>query len=317
MHLEWIICYLRSKFQCKIAIKFFAREKFHQYRVKHIQKYVKREIYDYEKANNVVKKMIESGKPFALCRNGMGETDFIIQQIRDRIKGTNKVNELEMAQIFDRNSGMLQQYFELMQHCYSEADIVCVWTSIAMEEYLIKHYAFKAKLTGTGIVGVLGNDVWHSALTGKRVLVVSPFVKTMEEQYKKREYLHKDINFLPKFELITVEAIWWYEGGRDSRFASWFQVLDYMYEECMKKEFDIALVGCSTFSMPLVIKLKEAGKQAIQTGADLQLLFGIKGKRWDNRLDLDLYTEHWVYLPQETQLGDVNVIDHVEGGAYW
>jgi glycerol-3-phosphate dehydrogenase len=49
-----------------------------------------------------------------------------------------------------------------------------------------------------------------------------------------------------------------------------------------KKDYDVALIGCGAYGLPLASHVKRKGKQSIHLGGGLQLLFGIKGKRWDD-----------------------------------
>ena len=44
-------------------------------------------------------------------------------------------------------------------------------------------------------------------------------------------------------------------------------------------------------------------------------MFGIKGKRWDAYFT-DTYNEHWIDLPDETKVGNVDSLD-MTGGSYW
>ena len=80
-------------------------------------------------------------------------------------------------------------------------------------------------------------------------------------------------------------------------------------------DFDIALVGCGAYGFPLSIKLKQAGKQVIHVGGALQVLFGIKGARWDNSPKVNcLYNEHWVRPGDNERPADSK---NVEGACYW
>jgi hypothetical protein len=84
-----------------------------------------------------------------------------------------------------------------------------------------------------------------------------------------------------------------------------------MYEKTKEVDFDIAIVGCGAYGFPLASRLKEDGKIAIALGGLVQLLFGIKGRRWDNS---DLYNEHWVRpSARETPVR----AGKTDGGAYW
>ena len=53
---------------------------------------------------------------------------------------------------------------------------------------------------------------------------------------------------------------------------------------------------------------------AVYVGGGLQLLFGIKGKRWDTDEYPHMYNEHWVYASTADKPAGFKM---VEGGAYW
>jgi hypothetical protein len=57
------------------------------------------------------------------------------------------------------------------------------------------------------------------------------------------------------------------------------------------------------------------GKKGVHLGGATQLLFGIRGKRWDDDPDLQpLYNEHWVRPHSEEVPKDFQTL---EKGAYW
>ena len=130
----------------------------------------------------------------------------------------------------------------------------------------------------------------------------------------KREYLFENKNILPEFELITVKSVQTI-AGEECEYESWFAALDAMFIECMAYDFDIALVGCGAYGLPLAAKMKEAGKSAIHMGGVLQILFGIKGVRWDDHPTASkLYNKYWVRpLDEEKPKG----AEIVEDGCYW
>ena len=117
----------------------------------------------------------------------------------------------------------------------------------------------------------------------KKVLVIHPFEKSIQEQYKKRVMIFPNSQILPEFELKTLKAVQTLCGEQDERFETWFDALDYMYEQALNIDFDVAIIGCGAYGMPLASKLKNAGKQAIHLGGATQLLFGIKGYRWEEQ----------------------------------
>lgn len=170
---------------------------------------------------------------------------------------------------------------------------------------------------------------WTKALKGKKVLIVHPFEETIIHQYSKRNHLFKDENILPEFELITYKAVQSAAGIRP-KYKDWFEALKFMADEISKIDFDICILGCGAYGLPLAAHVKRMGKKSFHIGGGLQLLFGIKGKRWDNTnygtcefknytglMDKPyntLYNEYWIRpLKEDTPKNAKNL----DNGVYW
>jgi hypothetical protein len=157
---------------------------------------------------------------------------------------------------------------------------------------------------------------WTTALRGKRVLVVHPFARTIEYQYRtNRTRLFKNPDVLPDFELDTVTAV---QSSADAKtpFADWFEALEYMKNEIDAKTFDIAILGCGAYGIPLASHVKSMGRKAVHLGGQTQLLFGIRGKRWETGHDLikSFFNEHWVTPDSSERPAGYRLVEH---GAYW
>lgn len=149
---------------------------------------------------------------------------------------------------------------------------------------------------------------WIKDLKGKRVLVVNSHKTTIEHQYKKMGKL----GILPKLKsLEVIRSVQTIAGETDSRFKDWFEALDYMKRSMDKKSYDILIVGAGAYGLPLAAHAKSRGKQALHLGGGLQLLFGIKGKRWDKD---GFYTKDWV-KPMKADYP--KNYKKIEGGCYW
>lgn len=153
-------------------------------------------------------------------------------------------------------------------------------------------------------------DPWTSVLEGKKVLVVHPYEKTIREQYKKRDLLFKDRRLLPDFELKTVKAVQTI-ANTPSEFPSWFHALKYMEERVEQTDFDIAILGCGAYGLPLAAHIKRMGKKAVHLGGSTQFMFGIIGKRWEGN---PLINGHWVRPALDETPAKAAL---VEGGCYW
>ena len=83
--------------------------------------------------------------------------------------------------------------------------------------------------------------------------------------------------------------------------------------EIEKHDFDICLLGCGAYGFPLAAHVKRLGKKAVHIGGALQLLFGIKGRRWDREFS-SIYNDAWVRPEENEKPRNAN---SVEGGCYW
>ena len=128
--------------------------------------------------------------------------------------------------------------------------------------------------------------------------------------------MFSDIDFLPQMELMTMKAVQTIAGQKDNRFRNWFEALEYMHQETQKYDYDIAILGCGAYGFPLAARIKRDGKKAIHMGGATQILFGIKGKRWEHHEVIsNLFNEYWIKpSEQETPKRRDRIEDN---GCYW
>ena len=146
------------------------------------------------------------------------------------------------------------------------------------------------------------------------MLVIHPCAETINKQYQNRKYIWKNQNVLPEFELLTIKAVQTI-AGETSEFSTWFEALEYMEKQMDTLDYDIAIIGCGAYGFSLSAHAKRMGKKAIHLGGATQILFGIKGKRWDELPEVNkFYNEYWVYPSvDETPKNK----ERVENGCYW
>ena len=155
---------------------------------------------------------------------------------------------------------------------------------------------------------------WTSHLIGKKVLIVHPFANTIMDQYKRKGELHGNPDLLPDFDLIThVPPRTMLLSTQD--YESWSDALCQMIARVKMIEFDVALIGCGAYGLPLGASIKAMGKPAIHLGGALQLLFGIRGRRWEAIPKYAaLMNEFWMRPSREETPAAAAQID---GGCYW
>lgn len=285
-----------------------------------------------EEANELVSTLIHSSSGALVGRFGSTELRAIRRHFlrtegsaRDKILGLLTEGRLPFFSRFENrklayDSGFypldkthLTRFAHLMRDSMPSVDLLGSW--VPGESYFfesLKH----AKVTELGNLSPFeAINPWSQALEGKRVLVIHPFARTISHQYgTARESLFPETDLLPFFELDTLPAVQSL-GGPDPRFPTWFDALHWMRDEALTRDFDVAIVGCGAYGFPLSALLKQAGRTAIHLGGLVQILFGIKGARWDKIPAIrNLYNSHWVrpfsdeVPPNAARLGQ---------GSYW
>lgn len=229
----------------------------------------------------------------------------------------NIINQMQnWSGFFPSNIENIGRFCELMIEDIEQVDILGSWLS---DEKAFEKELESANKVHLELLNPYFSDIpWTRALENKKILVVHPFAETIERQYKKRHLLFEN-NLLPEFELKTVKAVQSIAGTK-TPFNTWFEALDFMKNEIDKTDYDICLIGCGAYGFPLAAHVKRSGKKGFHLGGSLQLLFGIKGKRWESPKYNEKYNysklinEHWVYPDSNDKPANANI---VEGACYW
>ena len=222
------------------------------------------------------------------------------------------------AGFFSATTERLKRFSEMMIEDMPLIDILASWRF--EEEYFSKELQNAYKIDFEPYNPFWSDVPWTAALENKKVLVVHPFAETIQKQYLRKELIHKDPRVLPTFDLQTIKAIQTIGNQGDGRFETWFDALEFMKSEIDKRDYDVCLLGCGAYGMPLAAHVKRSGKKAVHLGGSLQLLFGIRGARWENSNYNATYNysklmnEFWV-KPSATETP--SKAQQVEEGCYW
>ncbi len=286
--------------------------------------------------NGRLRSALSSGRPFMAGRLGSAELDamcigFGMEQRRKAngwwqrylcdVRGeqsswleANRFQLCNNAGFFPPTEENLERFVSLMRADLAAADLMGVWFYLGEAETLGK-YAPQASLTSPlALEPYYFEEPWSQALEGRRVLVVHPFAESIRRQYLRRAKLFPNPRVLPDFELATIPAVQSI-AGNPCGFASWFEALDAMCDKIASTRFDVAIIGAGAYGLPLAAFCKRLGRQAIHLGGPTQILFGIRGRRWDTRPEVaSLYNEFWIRpSAAETPAGHLGV----EEGTYW
>ncbi|MCW0517923.1 hypothetical protein [Riemerella anatipestifer] len=287
-------------------------------------------------ANRFISNKIRDGVPFMVGRYGsieaetivnflevnkkQNDIEAIIRHIRGELnvfwkKDKKLLNKLCFnAGFFPNEEDLVKDFVNLMIECSKDIDGLGVWNGL--EEYIpevpLDCSIFKLRELEPWFF----NNPWTSSLKGKKVLVIHPFEDSIRYQYEvNRTNLYKNENILPEFDLKIIKAVQSIANEKVD-YLTWFDALEDMKNKIDLVDFDVAIIGCGAYGLPLASYIKNKGKQAIHLGGVTQLLFGIKGARWEGWNDyLSLRKENGTYWirPRETPKG----YNEVEGGCYW
>ncbi len=272
-----------------------------------------------------IRDILSRGEPFSCGR--IGATECVIAQEYCRMRlGTQETFSENAVRWLCNTSGFFTEqgreeedigrYAKMTVDAMRNMDMHLIWRRSG-ESFLLRNYAkAEAKFVEKNIVHFpwrSQGSTWMNGLEGKKVLVVSPFSDSVRVQYGNRKDLFANENNLPEFELITYQSLQT-QMGASRGFKNWFEAYRYMEEEILGIEFEVALLGCGAYGYPLTAAISRAGKQAVEMCSSIQLMFGIKGKRWEERDYITKWwNDAWIY-PLETP---PEYYKEIEGGAYW
>jgi len=278
--------------------------------------------YTGQQASDIIKNELLSEKPSMIARIGSTEllamSNFI--NSKNPIKKTiqyfergviiNKMSTL--SGFYPSNEKNIIKFLEEMINDMKEVDVLGSWRK--EEKLFAKELNSAIKIRLQDLEPYYHVSPWSEVLRNKRVLVIHPFEDSIKSQYSKRELLFENPSILPEFRLITIKAVQSIANNKPE-FENWFIALEYMKTQMDNVDFDIALIGCGAYGFPLAAHVKRKGKKAVLLGGALQILFGIKGKRWEEHPQISrLMNEHWT-RPLKNEVPNNSV--KIDGGSYW
>lgn len=268
-----------------------------------------------DESNKMIFDIIESNKNFQITRIGLGG-ETAVSAIT--LSG-GQLNEQVLSWFFT-NAGFYGSndyltYSKLYKNACDNSDIHAYWNYpgfIQMEDFLVPES--KPLIDPSALESFRFESPWTKALAGKKVLIISPFKDTIDNQLLVKDLIWKNKDILPDADYITYKSVQSI-GGKGPHY-SWYESFNIMCNDISNIDFDIALLGCGSYGLPLSDFIKsKLNKSSIYIGGGLQLYFGIMGKRWDSSSDITRsYNEYWT-RPSQEETPQLNKM--VEGGCYW
>lgn len=160
-----------------------------------------------------------------------------------------------------------------------------------------------------------------AALAGKKVLVVSPFAESIAANFHRRHSFFKKDYVYPEFDLKLINTPITYAGLPTEMYpdADWFATLGQLRDQISATDFDIALLSCGSYAMPLGVHIERSlHRKAVYVGGVLQLYFGIMGRRYQNPFFLDqIHAENFIFpLERDRYLKYFTITDETAREAF-
>lgn len=286
-----------------------------------------RKINSIKKSNEYIINLIKKNKPFIISRI-RSESVIVKKYLTDIPVSSSDIYNLE------NNSGIylnknnkdndIISYIIYMIDCYKNSDSLLCFDKLhnKIQKFFLKQFSLNRidwhVIEPFRLFQVDGIKPWTHYLLGKKVLIISPFIFSFKKQLDNNFKMYKDKDiFLEGQQFIFYKCFQTSAGNH--LHSSWIKTFNIMCKDIKKFNFDIALLSCGGYGEPLSYfihnKLK---KSAIYIGANLQLYFGVGGKRW--------YKPH--LIPRVEKENGCKFIrpsgneltinrNRVEGGCYW
>jgi len=290
------------------------------------------EIANLRDSNDYVIDLIEKGEPFMICRVGIGvETKMAhIYKEYKRIDPHMKWHLSNNAGIYiseskERMGDFLielycKKYIESIEH----SNAMAAWDSAMVEQQQSLRNK-DSKLIHSRVLepfycSMENYEPWSRRLIGKKVLIINPFVESFKKQKKNNFHIFKDPIkriFSEDQEFIFYKS--YQTAAGNMLHDSWLTTYLNMCKDIQELDFDIALLGCGGYGLPLCDFIHtKLGKSAIYVGGGLQLMFGVMGKRWENiPLWKNLIKQNDIDFIRPSVDEMLTNMNRIEGACYW
>jgi len=284
--------------------------------------------------NQLISRIIETGEPCLIGRIGVTElqvmrceTDAISTRTKkilpsvmySKLTRKKRLRQLlNNAGVYPITSEVISEFIYQHERAILNSDVLGVWgeayTSIEAGLVDKKNTLFLDQVATCPWVELDKNifGSWAQALNGKKVLVISPFVKEFKSQIHLVDRIFENTNF-PKAKFVFCKSPITQGGLSDGK--NWITHLNDTKKTISKIDFDVALISAGSYALPLAAYAKEMGKIGINCGGELQLFFGVIGKRWNQKGRHDKFlNEFWIRPLEENK--PLNW-ESIENGCYW
>lgn len=275
-------------------------------------------------SNELIKHLIDKKEPFFISRLG-GSIGTLTRNYKANMQIPRSIIITSQTHdgIYCNNMNDLLKYADMYADSLENSTYLACFTNICnkTQDYFIKKYSLKALHSRVlePFYSILENEQpWSHNLKGKKILVINPFTDSMKKQLDNNFQMFKDKKiFLDGQQFIFYKCFNSLANNRPHN--DWYETYQVMCNDIKDLDFDIALLGCGGYGLPLCnfiyTKMK---KSAIYIGGGLQLLFGVMGQRWEiNPMWKKIISENESKFIKPSGDEIINNNNMVENACYW
>ena len=286
-----------------------------------------------EKSNDYIIKKLQSNKKFLISRMGAGAETNVVYLCT--LYGIDKIYTEQFDKLFIQLSiengiynltkNSLSRYVKLYKETIEKSDSLAVFINlmVTQQKYFVENNKLETLYSRVLEPFYCCKDnikPWSHYLLGKKVLIVNPFVDSFQQQLKNNFQIFKDPEkklFLDEQEFVFYKT--YNTSAGNALHENWEKTYDMMCDDISKLDFDIALLGCGGYGLPLSNYIHEKlDKSVIYIGGGLQLLFGVMGARWENvPMWKDIIKENQTKFIRPSKEEQIENKERVEGGCFW
>jgi hypothetical protein len=293
---------------------------------------------------NYISGKLEKGEKFIIPRISGHENNFAFFGKVIQHNALNKVDPVippdihnyfqNTVSILKQNAGIrltsidsIVKYSNGYLRAFENCDIYGGWEAWGhyMPHIFNSHNFITTSFPTKRIFWVFAMDIYHyiysrpftTAMRGRRILIVSPFEKSIRSKLENRSKLYDGVDLFPDCSFVFISPPITNGDNPSDEFdvelMRFFVCLDKL-----KGKYDIALLSCGGYANPIANYIYENhGASAIYIGGVLQMYFGIYGGRWlkERAEILKLFMNgNWSRPEQSEKPANFSSI---EGGCYW
>lgn len=260
---------------------------------------------------------------------------FIIPRIAGVENNVAHTKSLVRSDVMKNNAGIklsnqksVDNYSKMYLKAFSNCEIYCLWEKhgevykgISASQDFVEHQVCsintqKCWAFALDIFHYIYSNAWTTALRGKRILIVSSFIDSIEKKIPIREHIY-GVDLFPECTFLFIKPP---QTQGNNKSDEWNIELANFYERLDELQglYDIALVSAGGYGNIICNFIYEIhGASAIYVGGVLSLYFGVYGRRWleERPSMLKAYiNEHWSRpIESERPAGYLGV----EKSCYW